>query len=79
MKNTDVSRRVGHNLRVYRADRGFQQEDIAVRMASPHPTWKRTTVSQIERGHRAVTVDELLDLAVILEVEMVDLLREGRL
>jgi transcriptional regulator with XRE-family HTH domain len=76
-KTMDVSARVGLNLRTYRFFQRLGQLHISDRMADTHPTWSRATVSEVERGRRAVTVDELRDLAVILDVQMTDLLRES--
>lgn len=75
----DVSQRVGRKLRVYRIDRGLEQEDIGRRMRLAHGTWTRSTVSQVERGQRAITVDELRDLASILDTTPEALLSEERL
>jgi transcriptional regulator with XRE-family HTH domain len=56
------------NLRAYRLLRGLEQQDIAERMAKLSHPWKRQTVSEVERGRRNVTVDELLALAMTLPV-----------
>jgi transcriptional regulator with XRE-family HTH domain len=56
------------NLRAYRLLRGLEQQDIAERMAKLGHPWKRQTVSEVERGRRNVTVDELLALAMTLPV-----------
>lgn len=39
-----------------------------------HDNWSRATVSEVERGGRTVTVDELLALAMVLGVTIGDLL-----
>src|SRR5437870_2675105 len=63
------------NLRAVRAQRRLKQEDIAAGMRKlGHPTWVRATVSEVERGRRNVTVNELLPLALLLEVAPFDLL-----
>jgi transcriptional regulator with XRE-family HTH domain len=71
-----ISRRVGANLKLHRTHLGMRQEDVGRRMSALHPTWKRATISEIERGQRAVTVDELVDLAVILNVPVTALLAQ---
>lgn len=43
-----------------------------------HPTWSRATVSEIERGNRAVTVDELLSLSEVFCVEAAVMLAPPR-
>jgi transcriptional regulator with XRE-family HTH domain len=56
------------NLRAYRLLRGLEQQDIAERMTKLGHRWVRQTVSEVERGRRNVTVDELLALAMTLPV-----------
>jgi transcriptional regulator with XRE-family HTH domain len=72
---------IGRNLRVLRTLRGFDQQDIADRMAAlNHPSWRHCqTVSDTERGRRAVRVSEALDLAAVLEVTLPKLLSEDLL
>jgi transcriptional regulator with XRE-family HTH domain len=74
---TKIDQLVGANVRKVRTFRGIGQDHIAERMAPSHPTWVRQTVSEIERGQRAVTVGELVDLAGILEVTATLLLAEA--
>jgi transcriptional regulator with XRE-family HTH domain len=54
------------NLRGYRVLRGLEQTDVAERLATFGHRWSRQTVSDIERGRRNVTVDELLALCLVL-------------
>ncbi len=66
---TKADQLVGANLRRLRLFQDLEQTHIAAAMAATmHPTWSRQTVSDIERGRRAVTVGELVDLAGILGV-----------
>jgi transcriptional regulator with XRE-family HTH domain len=65
---------LGENLRGLRAIRGLSQEDLAARMVALRHDWIRATVSNVERGRRSVSVDELLGLAVSLAVTMGELL-----
>ena len=67
---------VGANLRKLRLFQDLEQKHIAAAMAITHPSWQQATVSQVERGQRAVTVGELVDLAGILGVEPMVLLAE---
>lgn len=62
------------NVRNYRALRGMTQSDLAARLAPLGLAWVQTTVSEVERNGRAVTVDELADLAVGLGVSVAALL-----
>jgi transcriptional regulator with XRE-family HTH domain len=67
---------IGRNLRILRAHRRLQQRDVADRMVPAHPTWTRQTVSDVERGRRAVLVSEAVDLAAIFRVSLGFLLEE---
>jgi transcriptional regulator with XRE-family HTH domain len=59
---------VADNVRAFRLLRRLKQSDVAVRMTSTGHRWSPTTVSEVENGLRAVTVDELVGLAIILQV-----------
>jgi transcriptional regulator with XRE-family HTH domain len=66
---------VAANIRAYRVVRHLSQEDLASWMRKlEHATWTSSTVSEVERGNRNVTIDELLALAFMLNAELVDLL-----
>src|SRR5438876_11910658 len=65
---------VAENVRAMRGARGLSQGDLAERMKAEKFDWRQATVSEIERGARNVTVDELLGLALILEATPADLL-----
>jgi transcriptional regulator with XRE-family HTH domain len=71
-----IDARIGRNVRALRALRYIRQEDLAARMAQLNPTWTRQTVSDIERGHRAVLVSEALDLADCFDIDLAVLLSE---
>ena len=73
---TKADQLVGANVRKLRLLQGLEQRHIAAAMAMTHPTWSPPTVSEIERGRRAVTVGELVDLAHILGVQATLLLAE---
>lgn len=63
------------NVRSHRTLRRQSQGDVAERMrALGQRTWSRQTVSEVERYGRAVTVDELWALALVLDVTPADLL-----
>jgi transcriptional regulator with XRE-family HTH domain len=62
------------NVRAFRARRRFNQEDLAERMGWLGHRWIRVTVSQVERGRRNLTVDELLGLALVLDATPEELL-----
>jgi transcriptional regulator with XRE-family HTH domain len=54
------------NVHAYRSLQRLSQEDLARKMVDHgHPSWSRATVSEVERGRRTVTIDELLALALV--------------
>jgi transcriptional regulator with XRE-family HTH domain len=62
------------NLRAYRLLRQFEQVKVAERMNSLGHRWFATTVSEVERGRRNVSVDELLGLCLVLGATIEQLL-----
>lgn len=64
---TDV---LADNTRAYRLLGRLEQTDVAERMASLGHPWTRQTVSDVERGRRNLTVDELLGLAMVFGVSI---------
>jgi transcriptional regulator with XRE-family HTH domain len=68
------SEAVAENIRSYRAVRRLSQEELAERMNVLGHGWYHQTVGEVERGNRAVTVDELIGLALALEVTVGELL-----
>jgi transcriptional regulator with XRE-family HTH domain len=69
----DVQQRVGFNIRKFRNDRGFSQEELAFECGL-----HRTYISGVERGIRNPTVVVLEQIAVALEVPTWRLLEEGK-
>jgi transcriptional regulator with XRE-family HTH domain len=67
----DVLRR---NLREVREARGFTQRQLAEQMTAAGTPMTNVTVSQIERGRREVSVDELVVFSAVLEKALVRLL-----
>src|SRR5688572_3523495 len=65
------------NLRAYRLLRHLEQTDIAAKMSSFGHRWTRQTVSDVERGRRNVTTDELLGLVLVVGAT-IDLLLDPR-
>jgi transcriptional regulator with XRE-family HTH domain len=61
---------VGLTVKRLRGDRGWSAAELAERLTAAGVPTSRTTVSDIETGRRSfVTLDELLALARVLEVE----------
>lgn len=67
----DVRRRVGQNVKKFRKEAGFSQEDLAFESGL-----HRTYVSGVERGARNPTVLVLEKLAKALKVHSSALLQE---
>jgi transcriptional regulator with XRE-family HTH domain len=64
---------LGAGLRSIREQRGERQDDIA-HLARLHGLrWTRTTVAKVERGERAMSVEEVVLLSLALRVAMSDL------
>ncbi|CAE6695691.1 helix-turn-helix transcriptional regulator [Paraburkholderia nemoris] len=70
-RQAETRRRIANNLRLFRGKQGMSQEQLADR-AGLH----RTQISAIERGKSNVMVDTLVALAVVLEVEEIELFAE---
>jgi transcriptional regulator with XRE-family HTH domain len=66
------------NVASLRALRGIRQEELAERMRLLRHGWSRATVSEVERGDRNVTVDELGSLAIALNAPLTELLDPDR-
>ena len=67
----DVQRRVGHNVRRFRTERGLSQEALAFECGL-----HRTYISGVERGVRNPTVVVLEEIATALRVPAWRLLEE---
>lgn len=67
----DLQRRVGRNLRAYRAGRGLSQEKFAEELG-----WHRTYVGGLERGEENLTLQSVEALAARLDVDPMELLTE---
>ena len=65
-----TSAMVGRNCRARRAAKGWTQDELARQMVNKGFGWVRATVSEIERGGRRVTVDELASLAEVFATTM---------
>jgi transcriptional regulator with XRE-family HTH domain len=68
---------LARNARQERNLRRLSQDDVAERMTALGHAWSRQTTSDVERGHRNVTIDELLGLALVLGAPIGALLDPG--
>ncbi len=62
------------NLGAVRRLRGWRQQFVAERMMFLGHAWTPATVSEVERGRRNITVDELFSLALVFELTIERLL-----
>ncbi len=65
---------LGGNVRAFRLLRLLEQASVAERMRYFGHGWSQSTVAQVERGHRNVTVPELVSLTLALDVTIDQLL-----
>lgn len=64
----DMSRVVGHNARARRVEIGMDVATFGARMEEAlGKPWKRQTVSAMENGDRAMTANDLVAIAHVLE------------
>jgi transcriptional regulator with XRE-family HTH domain len=69
-----LSDTVAEKVRAYRLLRRLKQGDVAEEMRKLRHPWTQATVSQVERGQRNLTVDELLGLSILFDVSLNELL-----
>jgi len=75
-----LSQVLAKNARDLRNIHELSQDQVAERMGALGHAWSRQTTSDVERGVRKVTVDELLAFALVLEEPIGELLNpRGRL
>lgn len=64
-------------FRELREQRGWRLEDAAARARSVGLTWDWVVVSSIERGHHAISIEELLLLPSLFDLTLPELLDES--
>jgi transcriptional regulator with XRE-family HTH domain len=69
-----LSDAVTEKVRAYRLLRRLKQDDVAEKMRELRHPWTQATVSQVERGQRNLTVDELVGLSIVFELTLNELL-----
>jgi transcriptional regulator with XRE-family HTH domain len=69
-----LSDAVAEKVRGYRLLGRMKQDDVAEKMRELRHPWTQATVSQVERGQRNLTVDELVGLSIVLELSLNELL-----
>lgn len=65
---------VGENVKRVRTERHMLQEEIASAARNAGLKWSGVTLTQIEKGNRSISAEELLLLAVILDEPLSELL-----
>ena len=65
---------IGSNIKALRDEAGWTQAQVAEAMTSLGFDWKRITMAQTEASSRRITFEELLGLAVVFAVPVVELL-----
>jgi len=69
----DIRVILGVNTRRYRLERELSQEALAVKIGAD-----RAYVSAIERGLQNMTIVRIAELAIALDVEVVDLVEQAK-
>jgi transcriptional regulator with XRE-family HTH domain len=69
-----LSDAVTEKVRAYRLLRRLKQDDVAEKMRELRHPWTQATVSQVERGQRNLTVDELVGLSIVFGLSLNELL-----
>jgi transcriptional regulator with XRE-family HTH domain len=72
-KHQTARERVARNVKLWRKQRGFSQQTLSKEVGL-----SRTYLSRIENGVETVSVDNLEKLAIVLKVDIVDLLKSDR-
>lgn len=65
----DIKKKFGNNIRQIRKEKKISQEELAFR-AKLH----RTYISDVERGYRNISLENIEKIALALGIEMKDLL-----
>ncbi|MBA2640482.1 MAG: helix-turn-helix transcriptional regulator [Nocardioidaceae bacterium] len=74
MRQDSTGDRLRRRLREIRNRRGLNQADVSAQLGAVGVTLHPTAVAKIEKGTRAVTIDEVLALAYVLRVSPIHLL-----
>jgi transcriptional regulator with XRE-family HTH domain len=69
--NIPLSAAIGRNLAVYRSEvLGWTQDFMAAQLRLHGVGWNRSQLAKVERGERAVSLEELLLLGLVLNVPL---------
>lgn len=73
MDNTSTKLNIGNKLRKYRNNKGYSQEYMADRLEISQKTY-----SNMENEKANITIDTLKKLATELDIDMLELLSDGK-
>lgn len=68
MKNENTIKKLGHKIRIVRADKGFSQEILAEKA-----DLNRSFIGLLERGKTNITIKSLEQVANALDIEIKNL------
>lgn len=63
-----VSQVVGRNVSYLRQEAGLTQEELAAAMTDLGFGWRRQTVTEVEAGHRPVSIEELAAVSALFDM-----------
>jgi transcriptional regulator with XRE-family HTH domain len=76
MAPTTYSDVLARNIKAHRGRANLSQDLVAARMkALGYTAWLRQTVTNVEKGRRRVTAEEVLGLAAVLETSVASLMK----
>lgn len=75
MKDTDINKIIGRNIRAYRESKGWTLEELAEKSGYNVNT-KKSSMSKIENGKMDIPTSRLVAIADALGIDICDLARE---
>ena len=73
--NAEVEKRIGHNIRAIREEKGMTQDRLAAKLQIRGCDITRSAVAKIEVGQRHLYPDELILIKEILNVSYEEILQ----
>ena len=67
MEREDIAKNLGNNIKRFRLEKGFSQENLALR-AGIHPAY----LGRLERGEKCLTLDTVFKICDALSVPVAD-------
>lgn len=69
MEREDIAKNLGNNIKRFRLEKGFSQENLALR-AGIHPAY----LGRLERGEKCPTLDTVFKICEALSVPVADII-----